>query len=318
ETFDDRLYLLDGRLKQLTTFNVNVYSIDTSSTSVHYMDMLPNLKCFSLESYFQFQQYEKIPSLLRRMPYLEHLTLYLSIADRNRIIDGTCIHDDILVYMLQLHSFTFCINTYIDIDGLSHDLSREHIQQTLINIGQQNASSIVNYLSKCTVACSIFSLSFAFNYLEYLGNAFPNTVFNYVTYLVVDDGDAFRHEFFVRIVRSFPILKYLCIYNDEPQGSSDLTLSSDHIQSFSIIEYPHHTSLDVSSSDTGYLEQFLNETKAYVPCLTELEVSHRDLKTVTKNFIREETRRNCAKVKKLNTAQPLDNSQDFYHYFPSL
>ncbi|CAF4112063.1 unnamed protein product, partial [Rotaria magnacalcarata] len=37
ETFDDRLYLLDGRLKQLTTFNVNVYSIDTSSTSVHYM-----------------------------------------------------------------------------------------------------------------------------------------------------------------------------------------------------------------------------------------------------------------------------------------
>ncbi|CAF4270800.1 unnamed protein product, partial [Rotaria magnacalcarata] len=35
ENFDDCLYLLDGRLKQLTTFNVNVYSIDTSSTIVH-------------------------------------------------------------------------------------------------------------------------------------------------------------------------------------------------------------------------------------------------------------------------------------------
>ncbi|CAF1534300.1 unnamed protein product [Rotaria magnacalcarata] len=280
--------------------------------------MLPNLKCFSLESYFQFQQYKKIPSLLRRMPYLEHLTLYLLRKDRNTIIDGTCVQDDILVHVPQLHSFTFYINTYIEIDGLSHDLSREHIQQTLINIGQQNASCIVNYLSRCSVTCSIFCLPFTFSYLEYLGNVFPNIVFNYVTYLIVDDVDAFRHEFFVRIARSFPILKYLCIYNDEPQGSGDLTLSSDHSQSYSMIEYPHLTSLDVSSSDKDYLEQFLNETKAYVSCLTELEVSHRDLKTVTKNFTREETRRNCAKVKQLNTAQPLDNSQDFYHYFPSL
>ncbi|CAF4076435.1 unnamed protein product [Rotaria magnacalcarata] len=294
ENFDDCLYLLDGRLKQLTTFNVNVYSIDTSSTIVHNTDMLPNLKCFSLESYFQFQQYKKIPSLLRRMPYLEHLTLYLLRKDRNTIIDGTCVQDDILVHVPQLHSFTFYINTYIEIDGLSHDLSREHIQQTLINIGQQNASCIVNYLSRCSVTCSIFCLPFTFSYLEYLGNVFPNIVFNYVTYLIVDDVDAFRHEFFVRIARSFPILKYLCIYNDEPQGSGDLTLSSDHSQSYSMIEYPHLTSLDVSSSDKDYLEQFLNETKAYVSCLTELEVSHRDLKTVTKNFTREETRRNCA------------------------
>lgn len=103
------------------------------------------------------------------MPYLEHLALYLPIKGRNRIIDGTCVHDDILAYMPQLHSFTFYINTFIDSDDLSHDLSREHIHQTLINIGQQNATSIVNYLSKCTVACSIFSLSFAFNYLDYLG-----------------------------------------------------------------------------------------------------------------------------------------------------
>ncbi|CAF3654362.1 unnamed protein product [Rotaria socialis] len=35
KNFDDCLYLLDGRLKQLTTFNVNVYSIDRSSAIVH-------------------------------------------------------------------------------------------------------------------------------------------------------------------------------------------------------------------------------------------------------------------------------------------
>ena len=37
KTFDDCLYLLDGRLRKLTTLCVNVYSIDTSSGIVHNM-----------------------------------------------------------------------------------------------------------------------------------------------------------------------------------------------------------------------------------------------------------------------------------------
>ncbi|CAF2163161.1 unnamed protein product [Rotaria magnacalcarata] len=299
ENFDDCLYLLDGRLKQLTTFNVNVYSIDTSSTIVHYTDMLPNLKCFSLKSYFRHQQYEKIPSLLRRMPYLEHLTLYLYIKGRNRIIDGTCVQDDILVHVPLLHSFTFYISTYIDIGDLSHNLSHEYIQQTLINTRQQNTTSIINNLGTCIVECSIFSLPFSFDYLLYLGNIFSYIVFNYVTYLLVQDRDGFKHEFFVRITRSFPLLKYLRMYNIKPQ------VSSDRSQSYSMIEYPHLMSLDVVYSNKCYLEQFLNETKACVPCLTELAVSHYDLKIVTNNFTREETRRNCAKVKQLIPIQPV-------------
>ncbi|CAF3378951.1 unnamed protein product [Rotaria socialis] len=182
QTFDDCLYLLDGRLKQLTSFNVNVYSIDSFSTIVQNTDMLPNLKCFSLKSFFKFQQYEQIPSLIRRMPYLEHLTLYLCIKGQNRIIDGTCVQDDILVYMPQLHSFTFYISTYIDSGDLRHNISRQHIQQTLIDIGQQNATTIVNRLSRSVVECSIFSLPFAFDYFGSLGSStFSNIIFNYVT-----------------------------------------------------------------------------------------------------------------------------------------
>jgi hypothetical protein len=37
ETVDDCLYLLDGRLRKLTTLCVNVYSIDESSGIVHNM-----------------------------------------------------------------------------------------------------------------------------------------------------------------------------------------------------------------------------------------------------------------------------------------
>ncbi|CAF4436170.1 unnamed protein product, partial [Rotaria magnacalcarata] len=83
-------------------------------------------------------------------------------------------------------------------------------------------------------------------------------------------------------------------------------------------EYPHLTSLDVSHGHQDYLEQFLNETKAYVPCLTELKALYPNLKIVTNNFTREETRRNCAKVKQLIFFEQLDNVQDYYHYFPSL
>ncbi|CAF4693100.1 unnamed protein product [Rotaria socialis] len=67
------------------------------------------------------------------------------IKGRNRITDGTCVPDDLL-HVPQLHSFTFYISTSIDIGDLSQNLSHEHIQQTLINIGQQNANSIINNL----------------------------------------------------------------------------------------------------------------------------------------------------------------------------
>jgi hypothetical protein len=248
------------------------------------------------------------------MRYLENLTLYLCIKGRNKIIDGASVQNDILLYMPQLHSFTFYISTYADTRDLSHKLPQEDI-----SIGRRNRISIVNYVSPYAVVCSIFSLPFAFDYLADLGNLFPDVVFSNVTYLLVRDIDVFKHEFFVRIARSFPLLKHLRILNIESQLLADLLASSsDHPQSYSMVEYSHLTSLDVSYSHKDYLEQFLNETKAYVPCLTELTVCHRHLKTVTENFTREVTRRNCAKIKQLIIDPPLDNAEGYSHYFPSL
>ncbi|CAF3025040.1 unnamed protein product [Rotaria sp. Silwood2] len=280
---------------------------------------LTELKLFNFEQQIVLKYFTDESSL--RSVFQQQITNLILVNNdksekgRNRIIDGTCVQNDILVYLSQLHSFAFYISTYIDI----RDLSREDIQQTLINIGQQDATSIVSYISTYTVACSIFSLPFAFDYLVDLGNIFSNIVFSYVTYLVVQDNDAFRYEFFVRIARSFPLLKYLRIFNIESQLLADLlTLSTDHSQSYSMVEYSYLTSLDVAYSHKDYLEQFLNETKAYVPCLTELRVCHRYLKIVTENFTREATRCNCAKVNQLIIIQLLDNSEDHSHYFPSL
>ncbi|CAF1544012.1 unnamed protein product, partial [Rotaria sordida] len=260
-------------------------------------DKLFNLKCFSLKSFVRFKQYDKIVSLLRHMSYLEKLTLYLPIKGRNRVIDGTYVQHDILDYMPQLHSFTFYICTYVETIDLSYKLSSEDIQQTLTNIGQEHVTSMVNYIQGGIAACSIFSLPFEFDYLKDLGNKFPNILFSYVTHLLVEDTNPFEHEFFMRIARSFPLLKCLRIFNIESQVLDGLmTFSSDNCQLHSIIEYPHLTTLDVQYAHGDYVEQFLNETKTFIPCLTKFLVSGDHLKAVTKDFRREETRRNCAKA----------------------
>jgi hypothetical protein len=252
------------------------------------------------------------------MSNLEKLTLYLPIEGRDTVINGTYVQHDILDYMPQLHSFTFYICTYVKTVDLSYKLSNEDIQQTLTNIGQQHVTSIVNYIQDGIAACSIFSLPFQFDYLKHLGNKFPNIVFSYVTYLLVEDTNPFKHEFFIRIARSFPLLESLLIVNRESQVLDGLmTFSFDNCQLHSIIEYHLLTRLDVRDAHIDYVEQFLNETKAFIPCLTEFEVSAHHLKSVTKNFTRKETRRNCAKVKRTDAVQSF-GTKEFFLYFPSL
>jgi len=252
------------------------------------------------------------------MSYLEKLNLYL-VPRRNRVIDGTDVQHDILDYMPQLHSFTFYISTHVDPVGLSYKLSSEDIQQTLTNIGQQHVSSMLNYINRGTAVCSIFSLPFQFDFLQDLGNTFPDIVFSYVTYLYVEDINPFKQEFFIRIARSFPLLKYLTIYNVKPPVLHDvMPFSSDNCQLYSTIEYPHLIRLDVRLAHMAYVEQFLNETKTKIPSLKQLGVKFHHLKSVTKNFKREETRRNCVKVKELVTIGELVYTKDVCLYFPSL
>ena len=272
-----------------------------------------------MKSICQIRQYDHIALLIRRMSCLEQLTLYIHVKGLNRVLDGTFIQDDILNYLPQIHSFTFYIGSYADTIGVSCKLSTEDIQRTLTDIGIQDAISIVNYVSSDKAACSIFSLPFAFDYLEDIGNAFPNIVFSYVTYLLVEDESPFKHEFFIRIARSFPLLKYLRIFNlDSPVFYDLITSESVNTESHShsIAEYSHLTSLDIRYGHRDYVEQFLNETKTYLPCLTELGVVGVSLKTVTKKFTRDETRRNCAKIKRLFALGSLIIQQIFLFIFP--
>ncbi|CAF1421404.1 unnamed protein product [Rotaria sordida] len=278
------------------------------------LDNLPNMKCFSLKCDTQISLHDtNFLPLFRRMSNLEKLTLYLRIKNRDRFVDGILLQNEILVYMPQLHSFTFYICTCINTVGLLHHLSSEDVQRTFTNIGQQHVASIINYISSEKMTCSVFSIPFTFDYLENIGHMIPNIIFNYVTYLVVRDMIPFNREFFIQVARAFPLLKIFRILNMESQ-SCQLTNS----QLYEIAEYPHLTYLDMLCGHIDYLEQFLNETKTYVPCLTKLKVVYNNLRIVTNNFTREETRRNCAKIKRLLMLIPLVHTKEFYLHFPLL
>ena len=248
------------------------------------------------------------------MSHLESLTLYLSIKDQDTFIDGTRLQDEILVHMPQLNSFVFYISSCINSVGLVHHLSSEDIQRTLANLRQQNVTSIVHHLDPEEMICSIFSIPFVFDRLEDIGNHFPDIIFSHVTYLRVQDIVPFDHEFFIRVARAFPLLRTFRVFNPRSQSSSNF----DNNQSFEIARYPHLIYLDLWCADIDYIDQFLNEKKTCVPSLAKLRVIYNNLRVITNNFTREETRRNCTKVARLRVQMPVVFTRNFYLYFPLL
>jgi hypothetical protein len=255
--------------------------------------------------------------LLRRMSNLEKLVLSITNENRTTIVDGTQINNEILVHMPRLYKFDFNINTRTKLHHLVHYLSSDDIQRTFTNIGYQNVGCILYYVTSSAI-CHVFSLPFMFRYLQYIGNTFTPIIFGHVTELIVHDIVPFEHEFFIRIARSFPLLKYLQIINFESQSQMLNNWNSNDNQLYSIVEYPYLISLRIWVSHIDYVEQFLNETKTHLPHLTKLAVDYDQLAIVTNNFTRDITRLNCAKVKQLIIDKTFVHSKDVYVYFPLL
>ncbi|CAF2265145.1 unnamed protein product [Rotaria magnacalcarata] len=187
------------------------------SSVVSNINNLPNMKCFSLECRCSTNQYDThVLPLLRRMSNLEELSLNIINDKRTSFVDGTQINENILVHMPRLNKFTFYISTETKLNHIVHHLSNHDIQRTFTNIGYQQICCFLNRISN-NVICHVFSLPFAFDYLEYIGNRFPSMIFNHVIELAVHDILSFKHEFFMQITRCFPLLKRMRVLNSRPQ-----------------------------------------------------------------------------------------------------
>ncbi|CAF1407561.1 unnamed protein product, partial [Rotaria sordida] len=301
-SFQDCLALLGGRLKQLNTLIVDISSMEYPSSTIYNMDDLPNLKYFSLKSFYCLtNDYDTmILPLFRRMSNLEELTLYIIVHNRTIFIDGTHIYNEILIHMPRLHIFNFYISTRARMDSLVRHLSKDEIQRTLNNnIKYQQVDCIVNY-EHDLVKCHVFSIPFMFEDLDNIGNIFPSIIFSHVRRLSVQDDVPFKHEFFNRIAFSFPLLNELYVGNFNPQSSISDEWNSNDNQLCSIVTYPYLISLHLIDVHIDYVDQFLNERKSHLPRLTELTIDYNQLIIVTDNFTRDATRLNCIKVKELN------------------
>ncbi|CAF2616316.1 unnamed protein product [Rotaria sp. Silwood2] len=298
------------------------YSTDNDEFIINaffFQDDLPHLKCFSLTCYNGTRGYDNlIVPLLRRMSHVEELALYLHIFRGSTFISGTDLDNEILIYMPQLHMFTFYIDSINQIADPAIRASAADIEQTFKNIKYGPVVCMVDSFDSYCVRYRVFSLPTKFHRLEDIKNNIPNIVFNSVTHLKLRDTNAFKHEFFIRLARAFPFLKSLSISNiHRPFWRCD----ERHLRDkdwCSIIEYSHLIFLDVEGVNSYYLEHFLNETKAHLPSLTQLKVIYEVLKTVTENFTRDDMRRNCGRVKRLIVDYPIVYPENVYRYFPLL
>ena len=91
-------------------------------------------------------------------------------------------------------------------------------------------------------------------FYDRISNRFPSGRFEYVEHVSLFDERPFDHNFFLRIARAFPLLKYLTVTNIQAQ---DRNLVDDN-QHLSTIEYPSLVNLYLREIHDDYVEQFLN------------------------------------------------------------
>ena len=123
-------------------------------------------------------------------------------------------------------------------------------------------------------------------------------------------------NFFLCIARAFPFITHLTVLNNRILNNVD----ENREQLNSIVEFHHLISLTIHFQRAIYVEQFLARTNTHLPNLIDLTISYDNLETVTENFKRDVTRRNCSKVETLAfTIRTITvHSKDFYLYFPCL
>jgi hypothetical protein len=241
------------------------------------------------------------------MPNLEKLDLNL-VLRQTTFIDGNELKMNVLNSMTRLKEFTFNICSYIYFCDCIDLPSNEDIQHTFRDFKDYPIISSVDIFPKEKRSrCLIYSYPYNLKYYHDITNRFQGGVFKYVTEISLIDEHPFEHEFFIRIAKSFPFVKKLFLTNDKPQMNNN--------QNFSIIQYTHLIQIVLIESHEDYIEEFLLDTKSFLPYNVHLSVNYRPLKKVTNNFMRDATRINCSEVNYSYNKSNKRIPQHFKDYF---
>ncbi|CAF1019815.1 unnamed protein product [Rotaria sordida] len=316
ESFNDCLYLLDGRFNQLHTLYVDLTHIQRSNKIQNQGD-LSNLKYFHLSCNQEtFDYYKVILPLLYRMSNLEKLRLYLVIFFNDTFIDGNHLKKNIIYRVPNLNQFIFYIRSLIYTGNKLNLPSTEDIQRIFMDFQYSEIISYVDYFPETKYGrCHIYSYPFLMPYYVDITNNFPGGLYNYVCVVSLRDEYPFEHDFFLRIVQSFPCIEDLTVTNNKPQNRKQ-SYESNNVNCYSsIIKYSFLNELDLLDVHDDYIEEFLFDTKIYFQDVF-LRIKCESLQRITQNFTRDATRINCTKINELElSGEPLC-SDSLQQYFP--
>jgi hypothetical protein len=158
--------------------------------------------------------------------------------------------------MSRLYKFHFNIHTETKLHHLVCYLTCDYIQRTFTNIGYQHVGCILYDITTSTI-CHVFSLPFMFNYLEYVGHTFPANIFDHVTDLSLSDIVPFKHECFIQLARSFPLLKklYFTNYASQLQMSNNCKSNDNQLLNILILFLSTYSCLILIMSNSFSMEQ---------------------------------------------------------------
>ncbi|CAF4365582.1 unnamed protein product, partial [Rotaria sp. Silwood2] len=299
KTFYDCLYLLDGHFNQLRTLHVDVFVINFMNRRVNYTEKLPTLKSFWLHCNMTIFVYDELVlPFLHRMSNLEKLDLSINVGERKTLFDGNDFKMNIINHMPQLNKFTFNICSLSNFYNEINLPSNEDIQKTFSDFYDKQIIYWADYFPKQKRGyCHIYSYPYKLKYYNKITNNFPGGIFKYVREILLYDERPFEHEFFLRIQKSFPFIEELTVHNHKRQINKQFRKSMNENQDLSIIKYPYLKQLDLIDTCIDYYEQFLFDTKMDLPFGVRVLMNNELVKKVTRNFTRNRTRNNCAKIK---------------------
>ena len=242
---------------------------------------------------------EWIVPTFRRMINLEKLSLHLLIQCQRRFIDGNTLKDNFLSHIPQLKDFVFDIRSIVQLDEGEFDLqSDEEIQSTLTDLTTHQTITYVDHFhEEGNAHCHFYTYPSLLIKYQYLSNRFQGELLENVQRVELFDERPFELTFFMRIAQSFPSMKTLRVTNRTPQQEKQDHQLSNEKQRLPIIRYRSLQKLILLRVHDDYLEQFLFDTKTIFSNDLRLCCYEDQLKRVTNNFMREETKVNYSKVK---------------------
>jgi hypothetical protein len=262
--------------------------------------------------------YDKlIIPLLQRMSNLEQLDLHIVVIRDDKFIDGNDLKKDIINYMPRLNKFEFNIHSSVALDNQNNVPSNEDIQKTFKDFKNNLIISRIDFFPSISESqCHIYSYPYKISHYNNITNNSSGGLFKYVYEVSLYDERPFEHEFFIQIAQSFPFMKKLKLNNNESQKNKQCYESRNDNRNLSIIKYPHITDLYLSHSHDDYAEQFLIDTKMFLPNSVYLRISYESLQRVTHNFTRDATRTNCGKLAHIYMYGEFKTTKELEDYFP--